>query len=111
MKKSLDEEYNEYMINSIYEETSAGEYLESIAYQVENEMGLYVEPSVQMGGGIVTIFNESGDEIYADGIDFDEYCEDIVKCMLESNSRSQCVSKLRQLYQSYLKNYKYEEDD
>ena len=70
-------------INSIYEQTSAGSYIDSLAQSVENEIDIYAEPSIQGGQGTVTFRDSNTDEVLLEK-DYQEFCNDIIDMALES---------------------------
>lgn len=84
-------------INSIYEQTSAGSYIDSLAQSVENEIDIYAEPSIQGGQGTVTFRDSNTDEVLLEK-DYQEFCNDIIDMALESKSKQSFVSALKNYY-------------
>lgn len=84
-------------INSIYGETKAGSYIESIAQDVEDSLGIYGEPSIEGGRGSIFFYDKETNEELAE-MDYDGYCEDIVGMALRSKSKGEFVSKLKKYY-------------
>lgn len=84
-------------INSIYEQTEAGSYIDSIAQSVENSLGIWSQPSIQAGHGIIEFLDKNTDEVLLTK-DYEEYCDDLINIALESNSKKDFVSKLKQYY-------------
>ena len=84
-------------INSIYDETEAGSYIDSIAQDVEDFLGIYSEPSIEGGRGSIFFYDKETNEELLEK-DYDEYCEDIVDMALRSKSEKGFVSKLKKYY-------------
>lgn len=105
----LRDEY-ESGIDPLYEETRAGEYIQDILYDVEEDMGLFVEfePSSQDGEGTIYITNDDqGDRplafadsptVLADNIDYKTFHENIVEVAITSKSEEQ----FKKWYKSFL---------
>lgn len=87
----------------LYEETQAGMSLLNICTEVEDELDLFVEPSVQGGYGKIFIYNKtSGDRLpdsESEGIDFNEFNIKILK----EAEKSTTENKFKSWYKSYLK--------
>lgn len=84
-------------INSIYEQTDAGSYIEQISLQVEKSLHIYSEPSIQGGVGSIIFYDDkTGDELLEK--DYEDFCDDLIDMALESSSRTEFVSKLKQYY-------------
>lgn len=84
-------------INSIYEQTEAGSYIDGIAQQVEKQIGIYGEPSTQSGHGIIEFRDINTDDILMTQ-DYKEYCEDVISMALNSNSVKGFKIHLEQYY-------------
>lgn len=84
-------------INSIYEQTEAGSYIDNIVQTVENSLGILSEYSVQWGHGIVEFLDEDTDEVLW-RTDYEEYCDDIINMSLQSKSKKDFISRLKQYY-------------
>lgn len=84
-------------INSIYEQTESGEYVDSIAQSVEDSLGIWSEPSIQAGHGSIIFRDKSTDDILLEK-DYEEYCDDIIDMALQSKSKKGFVSQLKQYY-------------
>lgn len=100
LKSELQSESNN-DINSIYEQTSAGSYVDSLAQSVEDEMGIYAEPSIQGGIGGVWIY-DNDDNVLVEDLDYETFCESIIDCALSSKTEKDCLNKLHKLYQSWI---------
>lgn len=87
-------------INSQYEGTRAGSYIEEICQDIEDAMGLLVEPSIQAGQGSISLENtETGKWIRED---YEEFCQDIVDMALDAESEQDFKSDLKNFYDRYL---------
>ena len=53
-------------------------------FEVEDNKGLIVEPSVQAGTKGTWIYAESNNDVLAENIDYSTFCEDIIDLGLES---------------------------
>lgn len=87
-------------INSIYEQTSAGSYIDDIAQEVESDMGIRGEPSIQGGMGSIIFYNEDDDVIYE--ADYEEFCNDIIDLAMDSESEQSFRSKLSSMYKQFV---------
>lgn len=84
-------------INSIYEQTESGEYIDSIAQSVEDSLGIWSEPSIQGGHGSIIFRDKDTDEVLLEK-DYEEYCDDVIDMALESKSKKGFMSQLKQYY-------------
>lgn len=84
-------------INSIYEQTEAGSYIDSIAQSVEDSIGIWSQPSIQGGHGIIEFLDKDTDEVLLRK-DYEDYCDDIIDMALQSKSKKGFVSQLKQYY-------------
>ena len=84
-------------INSIYEQTEAGSYIDGIAQTVEDTIGIWSQPSIQGGQGIIEFLDKDTDEVLLEK-DYEEYCDDIIDMALQSISKKGFVSQLKQYY-------------
>lgn len=83
--------------NSIYEQTEAGSYIDSIAQSVEDSLGIWSEPSIQGGHGSIIFRDKDTDEVLLEK-DYEEFCDDIIDMALESKSKKEFMSQLKQYY-------------
>lgn len=88
---------SEYGINSIYEQTEAGSYIDDIVRSIEESLGIWSEPSVQWGHGIIDFLDEDTDEVLCRK-DYEEYCDDIIDIAIESESKEEFMSQVKQYY-------------
>ena len=84
-------------INSIYEQTEAGSYIDSIAQSVEDSLGIYGEPSIQFGQGSIIFYDNNSGDILLEK-DYEEYCDDIINIAIESKSKKEFMSQLKHYY-------------
>lgn len=84
-------------INSIYEQTEAGSYIDSIAQSVEDSIGIWSQPSIQGGHGIIEFLDKDTDEVLLRK-DYEDYCDDIIDMALQSKSKKDFISRLKQYY-------------
>lgn len=110
MQSELSELTEEYS-NPLYDcsDDDCVSYFEGISYQVEEEMGLYVEPSVQAGEGGVWIFRDNVP--VAEGIDYEDFCYRLIDIYLESSSPADVKLQVGNYYESLLEEYAPEEED
>lgn len=93
---TLESESNE-GINSIYEQTEAGNYIDSIVQSIEDSLGIWSEPSIQAGHGIIEFLDKNTDEVLLTK-DYEEYCDDIIDMAIASKSKKGFMSQLKQYY-------------
>jgi len=87
-------------IDSLYEQTEAGRYLNSLCKQVEERLDIYVEPSVQAGVGSVWIWDNSTDEALVEDYDYNDFNNDIFYLAANASNEAEFKSS----YESYLTN-------
>lgn len=84
-------------INSIYEQTEAGSYIDNIVQTIEDSLGIWSEPSIQGGHGSIIFRDNDTDEVLLEN-DYEEYCDDIIDMALQSKSKKEFISQLKQYY-------------
>lgn len=84
-------------VNSIYEQTEAGSYIDNIVQTIEDSLGIWSEPSIQGGHGSIIFRDNDTDEVLLEK-DYEEYCDDIIDMALQSKSKKEFVSQLKQYY-------------
>lgn len=84
-------------INSIYEQTEAGSYIDDIVRSIEDSLGIWSEPSIQLGHGIIDFLDNDTDE-FLWRKDYEEYCDDIINIAIESESKEEFMSQVKQYY-------------
>lgn len=91
--KSLQSDWNKGR-NPLYYSSDAGEYVESIAVDVEDSLGVELIPSIQAGRGEIGVYY--GDNI--GDLDYEDHCEATIEIAFESNSESD----FREQYKAYM---------
>lgn len=81
----------------LYEDTPAGSKIMDLCHQVEDKLGLYVEPSVQVGMGGVWIYDSDNSTVVED-YDFETFDDEIIELAIQSKSEAD----FRNAYQNYL---------
>lgn len=98
-------------ISPIYEQTYAGEMVEDLARKVEEEMHLYVEPSIQAGFGGVWIYDSNTDEILVEDLDYSDWEGYLIDAVFGADSKTEALQNIRKTYEYILEQYAYEDDD
>lgn len=89
----------------LYEGTAAGETLEGLMFEVEKELDLYLEPSIQGGHGGIWInqgYEHADGECLAEGIDYEGFNSDCCDIAFESNSPEEFQDGYRRFLQSLI---------
>lgn len=86
-------------INSIYEQTDSGTYIDKLAQKVESEIGVWGEPSTQGGSGEIVFHDADSDEQIA-RMDYSTYCDEILDLAIGSTSEKDFISSLKSYYGS-----------
>lgn len=84
-------------INSIYKQTEAGSYIDDIVRSIEDSLGIWSEPSIQLGHGIIDFLDNDTDEVLW-RTDYEEYCDDIIDIAIGSESKGEFISQVKQYY-------------
>lgn len=82
----------------IYEGTQPGEYFQRLCGQAEEQLGIWLEPSIQGGVGSVTV-RDSANHVLVEDIDFQRFDSSIIDIALWSKSPADFKRK----YTSFLK--------
>ena len=90
-------------IDSLYEGTEAGEYINSLCYPVEEELNLFVEPSVQAGRGGVWIYDNSTDDVLVKNYDYEDFNYECIELALDSSSPEDFKAKYKQYLETMVK--------
>lgn len=89
----------DYGENPIYEQTSAGMHIDDLASEVEKDLNLFVEPSVQLDRGEVNIMpNDNATYDNAVKIDWNDFCDVLIDIALDVDSDEAFKTR----YKSYL---------
>lgn len=95
----LRDEYYEQDIDSLYEMTRAGQYIQDICLRVEGELDLFTETSTRGWMGSITFYNnDDGDELAT--LDIQNFDEAVLNLAVESSSEAEFASR----YKRYLEN-------
>lgn len=79
----------------LYERTEVGECINDICAEVESELGIWLEPSIQGGVGGIYIYSNSDDQCIAENIDYESFNEAVVDLALVSTSKQNFKIKYR----------------
>ena len=82
----------------IYELTEAGDAITNICAEVEKSEGVWIEPSVQAGDGIIVIYDNDDNEL-AYGINYRRYNSTVISMAIHSANEQE----FREKYRNYLK--------
>lgn len=82
----------------IYELTEAGDAITNICVEVEKSEGVWIEPSVQSGNGIIVIYDNDDNEL-AYGINYRRYNSTVISMAIHSANEQE----FREKYRNYLK--------
>lgn len=82
----------------IYELTEAGDAITNICVEVEKSEGVWIEPSVQAGDGIIVIYDNDDNEL-AYGINYRRYNSTVISMAIHSANEQE----FREKYRDYLK--------
>lgn len=101
IQHSLESEC-EYYRDPIYEQTEAGLKIQYTCGDVESDMGIWLEPSIQGGQGGIWIYN-TDDKYLAGGIDYAEFNSDVIDMVLTSSSEEDFKREYRQYLEKQIK--------
>jgi len=82
----------------LYEQTEAGEYIESLQNQIEEKLNVWLEPSIQGGHGGIWIRDSKDDSTLAENIDYEGFNETTLDIACDSKNKKEFMSR----YESYL---------
>ena len=83
--------------------TSEGEILIELCSEVEDSIGMYLQPSTQGGRGVIEIFSDG--KLVAKGIDYERFNADTVDIAIESSDSDDFKSSYQNLLESYADQY------
>jgi hypothetical protein len=89
-------------IDSLYEQTSAGDEITSLCTAVENKLGIWLEPSIQGGQGGIWFYSSEDDSTLASDYDYQTYNENVLGLALQSKNVTEFRNKYRSFVQSIL---------
>lgn len=84
----------------LYEQTSAGEVITDLMVEVEEKLGIWLEPSVQAGFGGIWVYSTDDDHEVAGNIDYETFNQDVCDIALSSKSPKQFMES----YKNYVLN-------
>lgn len=83
----------------LYEQTQSGEYLQDLCVKVEDELGIWGEPSIQAGHGTISFMTINGDDSVFD-MDYETFNSNIIDIAFDSDSEKDFIAK----YKTFLEN-------
>lgn len=89
-------------VDSLYEQTSAGDEISSLCTAVENKLGIWLEPSIQGGQGGIWFYSSQDDSTLASDYDYQTYNENVLDLALQSKNATEFSNKYRSFVQSIL---------
>lgn len=93
----LDKDLDMYT-DPLYEDTEAGSYITGLCQEAEEQLGIWLEPSVQGGHGYIWVYDSDSNTL-VESIDFESFDSDVIGIALRSKSPSDFKRK----YTSFLK--------
>ena len=85
VKKQIEFDFHD-GYDPLYELTKEGEYINDICMEIEQEQGVWLEPSVQLGNGGIWVYSTSDDHCIADNIDYASFNEAVINLVIQSKS-------------------------
>jgi len=99
LRNQLEQESND-GIDSLYSQTDAGEELEKIQQEVEDTLGVVLEPSTQMGMGGIWFYSSDFKQKLAENYDYQMFNEDVIELAIQSKTKA----TFKKMYKQYLEN-------
>lgn len=93
----------------IDEQTEYGSLLMGICEEVEKELGVWLEPSIQLGQGGLLVF-DANDNVVAD-CDYEDFNSDVIDLALSADSESEFKKKYKDLLHYFMDDYASENKD
>lgn len=100
MKEQLNSEWQD-GLNPLDERTDAGQYVINLSVEIEDELGIFSEPSIQGGFGGVWLYDELGNEV-ASNIDYQDFNEKLIDCVLSSSNEQEAKNKMKEYYEKLI---------
>ncbi len=69
---------------------------------IEDKLGIYVEPSVQGGYGVVNIYSKDTSELYASDLDYGDFCEEVMNTAISSKNESEFSARYKSMLNQYI---------
>ena len=104
----LQDELDQYR-DPIDSQTEYGSLLIGICEEVEKELGVWLEPSIQMGQGGLLVF-DADDNVVAD-CDYEDFNSDVIDLALSADSESEFKKKYKDLLHYFMDEYASENKD
>lgn len=89
-------------VDSLYEQTSAGDEITSLCTDVENKLGIWLEPSIQGGQGGIWFYSSEDDSTLASDYDYQTYNDNVISIALDSKNVTEFRNKYKSFVQSIL---------
>jgi len=90
-------------------QTEYGSLLIGICGEVENELGVWLEPSIQLGQGGLLVF-DANDNVVAD-CDYEDFNSDVIDLALTADSESEFKKKYKDFLHYLMDEYASENKD
>ena len=88
-----------YTIDPLYELTEAGTIINELCQDVEATMGVWLEPSVQLGQGRIWVYSSNDDTCLAEDIDYASFNKSIINLAFTAKS----AAAFKKEYKAFLK--------
>lgn len=98
-------------IDPLYEQTDAGEKLESVQQEVENALGIWLEPSIEGGMGGIWFLSSEDDRTLASNYDYQTFNEETIDMAIESKNKTEFKKRYKSYLENILNEYAFEEDE
>lgn len=89
-------------VDSLYEQTSAGDEISSFCTAVENKLGIWLEPSIQGGQGGIWFYSSEDNSTLAADYDYQTYNENVISLALQSKNATEFKNEYESFVQSIL---------
>lgn len=89
-------------VDSLYEQTSAGNEITSLCTDVENKLRIWLEPSIQGGRGGIWFYSSEDDSTLASDYDYQTYNDNVLSIALDSKNVTEFRNKYKSFVQSIL---------
>lgn len=89
-------------VDSLYEQTSAGDEISSLCTAVENKLGIWLEPSIQGGQGGIWIYSSEDNSTLASDYDYQTYNDNVISLALQSKNATEFKNEYESFVQSIL---------
>ena len=100
LQDALAEDFEEGIMDPIYEYTDAGEYLGSLQDEVAGSLGVQLLPSVQAGAGIIEFYRD--DEPVGETADFTDFDFETLELAMNCQTLNEFKKELKAYIKSFL---------